>query len=100
MINRTIYLIAAVLLAVSTVQAFLLKDGDQSAFISEFLSVHNAYRKSVNKNIPDLKWDENLEAFAKKTVKKCVMSHTSHSSRSNLAGFDYVGENLASGASS
>ena len=54
MINRIIYLIAAVLLAVSTVQAFLIKDGDQSAFISEFLSVHNAYRKSVSKSIPDL----------------------------------------------
>lgn len=54
----------------------------------------------MSHSIPDLKWDTNLEAFAKKTVKKCVMSHTSHQSRSNLGGFDYVGENLASGASS
>jgi len=73
MINRTIYLIAAVLITLNAVQADLLTDGDQAKFISDFLNVHNAYRKSVNKNLPDLKWDENLAVFASKTASTCKM---------------------------
>ena len=99
MINRTIYLIAAVLITLLAVHADLLTDGDQAKFISNFLSAHNAYRKSVSTSIPNLKWDEKLAAFAAKTASTCVMSHSTTASRTNLAGFSYVGENLAAGAS-
>ena len=53
----------------------------------------------MNINIPDLKWDEKLAEFAAKTASTCVMSHSTTAARTNLAGFSYVGENLASGAS-
>jgi len=72
MINRTIYLIAAFLLSFHLVHADILTDGDQTKFISEFLSAHNAYRKSVSEYIPDLKWDENLAALAANTANTCV----------------------------
>jgi len=54
----------------------------------------------VNINIPDLKWDEKLAEFAAKTASTCVMSHSTTAARTNLAGFSYVGENLASGVGS
>ena len=54
----------------------------------------------MNINIPDLKWDEKLAEFAAKTASTCVMSHSTTAARTNLAGFSYVGENLATGASS
>jgi len=40
-------------------------------YFSDLLKLHNAYRKAVDKNLPNLKWDSNLAAFASKTVIKC-----------------------------
>jgi len=54
----------------------------------------------VSPSIPDLKWDENLAALAAKTTNTCIMKHSATDSRTNFAGFSYVGENLATGASS
>jgi len=98
MTTRSIYLIATILLTLNAVQADLLTDGDQAKFISAFLSAHNAYRKSVNKDLPNLKWDETLATFASKTASTCRLSYSTGDSRTNLAGFNFVGENLAAEA--
>lgn len=57
MVKRIIYLIVVILLSGNSAEASPIIDGDQAKFISEVLRVHNDYRKSVNKDLPDLKWN-------------------------------------------
>jgi len=46
----------------------LLTNGN-TKFITDFLKLHNSYRKSANKNLPDLEWDNNLATLASKTAR-------------------------------
>ena len=73
-----------------------------AAQVNEILKAHNDARRRVSPSaseMPLLAWNEQLAAFAVTSLSGCPgMVHTSSAQRSNLAGFSYVGENLAAGS--
>lgn len=74
--------------------------------INDILDQHNKARQDVNppaKVMPMLKWNQKLADHAQKWIDDCPfpnggnLAHSSSSSRKNVAGYGYVGENLACG---
>jgi len=68
----------------------------------EMLDAHNYFRR-LTKSATDMRlmhWDCGLEEFAANYLQQCKYAHSPQTSRLNLEGFWYVGENLYWGASS
>jgi pathogenesis-related protein 1 len=72
--------------------------------INDILFAHNQARRRVNPTatiMPPLKWNYNLAIWAQNFEDACPgIVHSSNVARSNIAGFSYIGENLAAGYSS
>jgi len=68
----------------------------------EMLDAHNHFRRLAKSatNMRLMHWDCGLERFAANYLQNCMYAHSTQSSRINLEGFWYVGENLKWGASS
>jgi len=64
------------------------------------LNAHNDLRSAVNaQSMPPLVWAEGLNLWATDAVqKKCAWEETAQSVRTNVAGYSYVGENIAAGS--
>lgn len=74
------------------------KVAELNKFQKAILKQHNYYREIAG--IPKMKWNkdiaENAEKWAQKlkVSRSCRMQHSSHSQRSNIGNFSYLGENL------
>ena len=70
-----------------------LEDPDMKAILER----HNFYR--CMHGVPLLQWNSNIAINAKKWAEKTggTMKHSPQSSRNDIAGFPYLGENLAWG---
>ena len=69
--------------------------------INNLLWVHNEARRMVIPKasiMPPIKWNTQLAVWAQKYENSCPgLVHSSDSARTNVAGFAYIGENLAAG---
>jgi uncharacterized protein YkwD len=89
----------ALLLAAACGQAGETGDGGSTAErdgepadLRGITAAHNRTRDQVG--VAALVWNDDLEALAAAFVADCVFEHSSLAERSDVAGFDYVGENL------
>jgi len=61
----------------------------------QLVDIHNQLRSEVNAvNMPNVVYVNGLEIWANWS-QNCIFDHTTQTKRSNVAGFSYVGENLA-----
>jgi pathogenesis-related protein 1 len=71
-------------------------DGDgasnEPAELSGITAAHNRVRAEVG--VPALRWNADLAGLAAQFIADCQFEHSSGQERSNVFGFDYVGENL------
>ena len=83
------------MVCLSTQQDYLDFSGSE---IREILYVHNSLRQHLSQytdNMPDLEWNDDLAQVWKDSASPCTFAHTTNDYRTNKAGFQAVGENLA-----
>lgn len=55
-------------------------------------AAHNGVRAAVG--VSTLRWNSELVALAQKMADRCYFDHSADAERTDVAGFDYVGENV------
>jgi pathogenesis-related protein 1 len=64
----------------------------EPAALSGITAAHNAVRADVG--VAGMTWNADLATLATGFIADCQFAHSSGNERSNVAGFEYVGENL------
>jgi pathogenesis-related protein 1 len=65
---------------------------DEPAALAGITAAHNRVRAEVG--VGPMTWSSALAVLATGFIADCQFAHSSSAERSNVAGFDYVGENL------
>src|SRR5689334_22128145 len=66
----------------------------EPAALMGITAAHNVERSAVG--VPAATWNDELAALATGFIADCEFAHSSGEERSNVAGFEYIGENLFS----
>jgi len=92
--SKLAFAIFACLIGLIWAQVLPISDDE----IQELVNEHNRYRAEASPSLQNLKWNEDLAAFARDHVATCVYGHTSNDERANIGGFWAVGENIYEGS--